>query len=63
MPDLAKALSWGIAMILLALGRNYGLVDAKAVDTMFILLPILAFISIRYRRSCLKPRCDEGALQ
>ena len=46
MNQIIKALPWAVAMILLAIGKRYGIVDAKAADTMFIVLPILALLSV-----------------
>ena len=51
MNDIARALPWGIAMIALAIGRNYGFVDANATDTLFIILPILAMLAVTGRSS------------
>ena len=46
MPDIAKGICWGGAIILLATGNYLGLIDDRTAQTMFIILPGLAVATI-----------------
>lgn len=64
MPAIARALPWAIAMLLLAVGEAYGFVAAKDAQTMYIILPILALLSIiRPNRCATIFRRGKGAAQ
>lgn len=55
MTSVARALPWAIAMILMAVGEAYGLVDRKTAATMFAILPGLAVVtSVRRGRACFR---------
>ncbi|HEY1125340.1 MAG TPA: hypothetical protein VGE65_06880 [Sphingobium sp.] len=55
MISVARALSWAIAMILIAVGEAYGLVDRNTASTMFAILPGLAVAtSLRRNRACFR---------
>jgi ethanolamine ammonia-lyase small subunit len=52
MPPIARAIPWAIAMILLAVGERYGLVESRSAATMFAVLPALAVVTMPRRRRC-----------
>lgn len=55
MTSVARALPWAIAMILIAVGEAYGLVDRGTASTMFAILPGLAVVtSVRRSRACFR---------
>lgn len=55
MASVARALPWAIAMILMAVGEAYGLVDRDTASTMFAILPGLAVVTgLRRDRPCFR---------
>jgi hypothetical protein len=53
MMAVAHAIPWAIAMILLAFGERYGLVESRTATTMLAILPVLAVATTtRRRRQC-----------
>jgi hypothetical protein len=52
MTSVAHAIPWAIAMILLAVGERYGLVEGRTAATMFVVLPALAVATMPRRRRC-----------
>ncbi|MBO9574150.1 MAG: hypothetical protein J7494_00295 [Sphingobium sp.] len=53
MTKIARAIPWAIAMILIAVGEHYGLVERSSANAMFAILPVLAVITMNRRRACL----------
>ena len=49
MTRIKQALCWAFAIILLAVGVAVGLVDRDAAQTLFIVLPVVAWLSITGR--------------
>jgi hypothetical protein len=49
---LTKALCWAAAILLNALGNYLGLIDDKTSGTLFIVLPIVAVMSLRGIDGC-----------
>lgn len=52
MKNIQKGLCWAAAMLMVAIAKQYGVFDAKAADTLLLVLPILAFTSLRNKREC-----------
>ena len=52
MNAVARAVPWAIAMILIAVGKSYGLVAPATAQTMFIILPGLAVATANRQGSC-----------
>jgi hypothetical protein len=52
MPNIQKGLCWAGALILLAVSNATGLVDDASANTLFIVLPIVAMMSLRGQQSC-----------
>lgn len=52
MSDIYKGLCWAFALLLNALGNAYGLIDDKTAETLFIVLPIVAVLSLNCGASC-----------
>jgi hypothetical protein len=52
MSKIQRGLCWAASLILLALGNRFGLVADDAANTLFIVLPILAVMSVRGSNSC-----------
>jgi hypothetical protein len=46
MDKIAKGLCWAGALLLLAAGNYFGLVDDKTAGTLFIVLPVVAVVSL-----------------
>jgi hypothetical protein len=52
MDKITKGLCWAGAILLLAAGNYFGLVDDKTAGTLFIVLPIVAVLSLGGGRQC-----------
>lgn len=52
MSTISKALCWATSLILLAVGNAAGLVADDTANTLFIVLPIVAVLSLRGRSAC-----------
>lgn len=52
MSKIQKGLCWAASLILLALGNRFGLVADDVANTLFIVLPIAAVMSLRGGNSC-----------
>ncbi len=52
MTSIAKAIPWAVAMILIAIGKAYGLVEPRTAQTMFVILPGLAVATMNRPSSC-----------
>ena len=61
MTNIRKSLCWAAAILLNALGNACGLIDDKTAETLFVILPIVAVLSLNSNRPCsLLPR-NKGA--
>jgi hypothetical protein len=60
---IAKAMPWAVAMILIAIGKDYGLVAPATAETMFAILPVLAVVTTHGCINCFASirRRSEGA--
>ena len=56
MPDLSKALCWAAAIVMLAAANAAGLVADDTAQVLFVVLPVIAVISLRRNASCLLRR-------
>ena len=62
MTSIVCALPWAIAMIVLAVGERYGLVESRTATTLFAILPALAVVTLpRGRRCGPRDRQSKGA--
>lgn len=52
MNTISKALCWAAAILLNAAGNYFGLIDDKAAETLFIVLPIAAVVSLGAGNEC-----------
>jgi hypothetical protein len=50
MSNVYKGLCWAAAILLNALGNYLGYIDDNTAQTLFVVLPVIAVISIRDRR-------------
>jgi hypothetical protein len=46
MPNIKNGLCWGAAILLNAAGNYFGLIDDKTAETLFIVLPAVAVITM-----------------
>lgn len=60
MNNVVKGACWGVAMLLTAIARAYGVFDAQAADTLLLVLPIVAVLSFRKGAEC-RLRRHKGA--
>ncbi|HEY7805605.1 MAG TPA: hypothetical protein VIC34_00260 [Croceibacterium sp.] len=61
MTSLKRGLCWGAAIVLNAAGNWFGLIDDKTAETLFIVLPIVAVITMGGGRACLPRRRNKAA--
>ncbi len=54
MTHIHNGLFWAASLILLVLGNRSGLIDDTTANTLFVLLPIVAVMSLRGRSTCRK---------
>ncbi len=52
MASIRRALPWAAAILLNAAGNYLGLIDDKTAGTLFIVLPIIAVVSLGYGCGC-----------
>ena len=52
MTNIRKGLCWAAAMLMVAIAKTYGIFDAQAADTLLLVLPIVAVLSLRDKREC-----------
>jgi hypothetical protein len=52
MPRSLKALCWALAIVLIAFGNVWRLVDDATAQTLFIVFPILALMALRGESAC-----------
>jgi hypothetical protein len=61
MPNLLKGFCWAGAILLNALGNYLGLIDDKTAQTLFIVLPVVAILSLGGGCNCRLWRRGEQA--
>lgn len=52
MKNIQKGLCWAAAMLMVVIAKKYGIFDAQAADTLLLVLPIVAVLSLREKREC-----------
>jgi hypothetical protein len=52
MTNIHRGLCWATAILLTGIAKKYGVFDAEAADTLLLVLPIAAILSLRNRREC-----------
>ena len=52
MTSIKKALPWAAAILLNAAGNYFRLIDDKTAETLFIMLPIIAVVSLGHGCGC-----------
>lgn len=62
MNAIFRAIPWAAAMLLLAQGEAYGLVERSTAVTMFAVLPGLMVVTMQRQGRCLRRRSKESAL-
>jgi hypothetical protein len=60
MNSILKGFCWAAAMLLVVTAKKYGVFDAEAADTLMLVLPIVAVLSLRNRRECSLLRQNEA---
>ncbi len=62
MTRITKALIWAAAIFALALANYLGVVADDVAQTMFVTLPVLAWLTISDQRGCMSclPRPNDG---
>ncbi len=60
MTNIHRGLCWAAAMLLIAIAKKYGVFDAEAADTLLLVLPIVALLSLRNGRECSLRRRKEA---
>jgi len=61
MSNIAKGLCWAAAILLVAIGNRLGLIGDKTANVLFIVLPIVAVMSLNGRPDCNLARRGAGA--
>lgn len=52
MSNIAKGICWAAAILLIALGNRLGLIEDKTARVLFIVLPIVAVLSLTGNWGC-----------
>jgi hypothetical protein len=52
MTNIRKGLCWAASMVMVVIAKKYGIFDAQAADTLILVLPIVAVLSLRDKREC-----------
>jgi hypothetical protein len=52
MTNIRKGLCWATSMVMVVIAKKYGIFDAQAADTLILVLPIVAVLSLRDKREC-----------
>jgi hypothetical protein len=52
MTNIHRGLCWAAAILLTGIAKKYGVFDAEAADTLLLVLPLAAILSLRNRREC-----------
>lgn len=60
MTNIHKGLCWATAMLLVVIAKKYGVANADAADTLLLVLPIVAVLSLRPGRECRLVRKNEA---
>lgn len=61
MNKIVRGLCWAVALLLLAAGNYLGLIDDKSAQTLFIVMPMVAVLSIGGKCACSPWRRAEKA--
>ena len=61
MTTIHKGICWAAAILLNAVGNYFGLIDDKTAETLFIVLPIVAVLSLGAGSDCRLWRRNEEA--
>lgn len=61
MNAILRAIPWAVAMLLIAVGKAYGLVEPRTAVTMFAILPGLMVATMPRQGRCLRRRSKESA--
>ena len=57
MTNIRRGLCWAAALLLTAIAKHYGVFEPGAADTLLLVLPIVAVLSLGNERECrLRPR-------
>ncbi|MBU2587615.1 MAG: hypothetical protein KJ872_05825 [Alphaproteobacteria bacterium] len=59
MTNIVKALIWAAAILIVALLKSRGLISVESAQTLFIVLPLLAVLSLRRSGSSM---CGQGTV-
>ena len=60
MTNIHKGFCWAAAMLLVVVAKSRGVFDAEASDTLLLVLPIVAVLSLRTGRACKLLRKSEA---
>ena len=52
MTNIHRGLYWAAAILLTGIAKKFEVFDAEAADTLLLVLPIAAILSLRNRREC-----------
>jgi len=52
MTNIRRGLCWAAALLLTAIAKRYGVFEPGAADTLLLVLPIVAVLSLRKARAC-----------
>jgi hypothetical protein len=52
MTNIHRGLCWAAAIVFTAIARRYGVFDIEAADTLLLVLPLVAILSLRNGREC-----------
>jgi hypothetical protein len=52
MTNIHRGLCWVATILLTVIAKKYGVFDAEAADTLLLVLPIVAILSLRNGREC-----------
>ena len=59
MTNIQKGISWASAILLTVIAKKFGVFDAEAADTLLLVLPIVAILSLKNGRECRLARRKE----
>ena len=60
MNNIARGLCWAAAILVTVIAKGSGLIDAGAADTLLLVLPIIAVLSLRNQGECRPLRRKEA---
>jgi hypothetical protein len=52
MTNIHRGLCWAATILFTVIAKKYGVFDAEAADTLLLMLPIIAILSLRNGREC-----------